>query len=35
MPSGGSKKMRKNWNWKHQLLVYVEDVDILGETYIS
>jgi len=32
MLSGMSKEIRKDWNWmEHQLLVYIEDVNILDE----
>jgi hypothetical protein len=32
MPSGRSKKMKSVWNWTHQLLVYADDVNLLGDS---
>jgi hypothetical protein len=30
MPSGKSKKIKLVWNWTHHLLVYADDVNLLG-----
>jgi hypothetical protein len=31
IPSGKSRKIKSVWNWTHQLLVYADDVNLLGD----
>jgi hypothetical protein len=32
MPPGKSKKIKSVWNWTHQLLVYTDDINLLGDS---
>jgi hypothetical protein len=31
MPPGKSTKIKSDWNWTHQLLVYADDINLLGD----